>query len=84
MLSNGSQEFQPVIPIAAYEDEPYVLSVSESVVLAALKQLNREKQPDLTVFLIGSCESMQRFLLNPLLLYSTPAIKSKSCPRRGS
>ena len=35
--------FQPLMPIAAHEDEPYVLSVSESAVLAALKQLNPRK-----------------------------------------
>ena len=37
------ENFQPLMPIAAQEDEPYVLSVSESVVLAALKQLNLRK-----------------------------------------
>ena len=31
------------MPIAAHEDEPYVLSVSESAVLVALKQLNPRK-----------------------------------------
>ena len=37
------ENFQPLMPIAAHEDDPYVLPVSESAVLAALKQLIRVK-----------------------------------------
>ena len=37
------ENFQPLVPIAAHEDDPYVLSVSKSAVLDALKLLNPHK-----------------------------------------
>ena len=36
------ENFQPLMPVVAHEDDPYVLSVSESAVLAALKQFPRK------------------------------------------
>ena len=54
--------FQPLMPVAAHEDDAFVLSVFESAVLATLKQLNPRKAAGLD--LTGSFESMQRLSLN--------------------